>query len=124
MFALGPERVKRHLPALVVAGWGLVNGPFLAVLAIRGESALFYRLWGGAVLVLELFAVAVLLSSRTGPGQHVRHTVPDREAGAVLPAASGPAGLFVHGRRLLVTAVPLLGEAAAMTKHGTTVRER
>ncbi|MGW1982392.1 hypothetical protein ACWCPJ_08030 [Streptomyces collinus] len=115
MFALGHARVKRRLPALVVACWGLINGPFLVVLAVRGESALLHRLWGGAVLVLELFAVAVLLSARTGPGQHVRHLVPDREAGAVPSAAFGPAGLrFVHGgRRLLVIAVPLLGGAAA-----------
>ncbi|MFC9284488.1 hypothetical protein [Streptomyces collinus] len=67
MFALGHEGMKRRLPALVVAGWVLVNGPFLAVLAIHGESAPVYWLWGGAVLVLELFAVATLLSSRTGP---------------------------------------------------------
>ncbi|MET8586542.1 hypothetical protein ABZX39_37635 [Streptomyces collinus] len=93
MFELGHERVRRRLPALVVAAWGLINGPFLAVLAIHGGSALVYWLWGGAVLVLELFAVAVLLSSRTGPGRHVRHLVPGLGAGAVPPAAFGLAGL-------------------------------
>ncbi|MEU4040127.1 hypothetical protein [Streptomyces collinus] len=51
--------MRRHLSVVVVAGWGLLNGLFLAVLAVCGESALVYWLWGGTVLMLELLAVAV-----------------------------------------------------------------
>jgi hypothetical protein len=86
-----------------------------------------YWLWGGVVLVLELAALAVLLSSRTAPDQHVRYHVPDRGAGAVLPAAIGLLLVtlcFVYGRWLLAVAVPLLILAAALAVRGTTARER
>jgi hypothetical protein len=112
---------------VVVAGWGLLNGVLLAVLAVYGESTLVYWLWGGVVLVLQLAAVAVLLSSRAGPDQHVRYHVPDRGAGAVLPAAIGlllVALCFVYGRWLLAVAVPLLAVSAALAVRGTTARER
>ncbi|MEU0007301.1 hypothetical protein ABZ079_24230 [Streptomyces sp. NPDC006314] len=119
--------MKRHLPAAVVAGWGLLNGVLLAVLAVYGESAMVYWLWGGVVLVLELAALAVLSSSRTAPDQHVRYHVPDRGAGAVPPAAIGlllVALCFVYGRWLLFVAVPLLVLAVALAARGTTARER
>ncbi|QLJ02130.1 hypothetical protein HZZ00_14530 [Streptomyces sp. NEAU-sy36] len=119
--------MKRQLPAAVVAGWGLLNGLLLAVLAVYGESAMVYWLWGSVVLLLQLAALAVLLSSRASPDQHVRYRVPDRGAGAVLPAAIGlllVALCFVYGRWLLVVAVPLLAVAAALLVRGTTARER
>ncbi|MFI9250896.1 hypothetical protein [Streptomyces sp. NPDC053069] len=119
--------MKRHLSAVLVAGWGLLNGVLLAVLAVYGESALVFRLWGGVVLVLELAALLVLLSSRRAPDQHVRYHVPDRGGGAVPPAAFGlllVALCFVYGRWLLVVAVPLLAVSAAMAVRGTTARER
>jgi hypothetical protein len=119
--------VKRHLSAVVVAGWGLLNGVLLAVLAVYGESALVFWMWGGVVLLLELAAVAVLVSSRTAPEEHVRYRVPDRGAGAVLPAAAGlllVALCFVYGRWLLAVAVPLLAVSAALAVRGTTARER
>ncbi|AGS67593.1 hypothetical protein [Streptomyces collinus] len=90
MFALGHARVKRRLPALVVACWGLINGPFLVVLAVRGESALFHRLWGGAVLVLELIAVPLLGGAAASGG--ARHD----GAGAV--RADGPRHRSVPAR--------------------------
>ncbi|MFI6356243.1 hypothetical protein ACIBJF_27030 [Streptomyces sp. NPDC050743] len=119
--------MKRHLPAAVVACWGLLNGVLLAVLAVYGESALVYWLWGAVVLVLQLAAVAVLLSSRAAPDHHVRYHVPDRGAGAVPAAAVGLllVGLcFVYGRWLLAVAVPLLGVSAALAARGTAARER
>lgn len=119
--------MRRHLPAALVAGWGLCNGVLLAVLAVYGESPMVYWLWGGVVVLLQLAALAVLLSSRTAPDQHVRYRVPDRGAGAVLPAAAGlllVALCFVYGRWLLVVAVPLLAVAAALAVRGTTARER
>ncbi|WP_199572659.1 hypothetical protein [Streptomyces murinus] len=119
--------MKRHLSAAVVAGWGLLNGLLLAVLAVYGESALVYWLWGSVVLILQLAALTVLLSSRLGPDQHVRYRVPNRGAGAVLPTAIGlllVALCFVYGRWLLVVAVPLLAVAAVMLARGTTARER
>ncbi|MEV5175476.1 hypothetical protein AB0L10_31345 [Streptomyces flaveolus] len=119
--------MRRHLPAALVAGWGLFNGVLLAVLAVYGESPMVYWLWGGVVVLLQLAALAVLLSSRTAPDQHVRYRVPDRGAGAVLPAAAGlllVALCFVYGRWLLAVAVPLLAVAAALAVRGTTARER
>lgn len=119
--------MKRHLPVVVVAGWGAVNGVLLAVLAIYGESSLVFWLWGGVVALLELAALAVLASSRSGPDQHVRYRVPDRGAGAVPPAAFGCALValaFVYGLWLLALAVPLLGVAVALAVHGTTASER
>jgi hypothetical protein len=119
--------VKRHLPFVVVGGWGLLNGVLLAVLGIYGESSLVFWLWGGVVVLLELAAVLVLASSRLGPDQHVRYRVPDRGAGAVPAAAFGFALValaFVYGLWLLALAVPLLGVAIALAVHGTTASER
>lgn len=118
--------MKRHLPVVIVAGWGLLNAVLLGVLAIYRESSLTYWLWGSVVLLLELAALLVLLSSRSGPEEHVRYRVPDRGAGAVLPAAFGMLTLAlcaIYSYWLLVVAVPLLGIAAAMAVHGTTGRE-
>jgi hypothetical protein len=111
---------------VVVAGWGGLNALLLAVLAVYGESSLVFWLWGGVVVLLELAAVAVLVSSRTGPEQQVHYRVPDRGAGAVLPAAAGCALIalgFVYGLWLLAFAVPLLGVAVALAVRGTTARE-
>ncbi|MFF7790200.1 hypothetical protein [Streptomyces sp. NPDC007991] len=118
--------MKRHLPFVVVAGWGALNGILLAVLVGYGENSLVYWLWGGVVVLLELAAVAVLASSRSGPDQHVRYRVPDRAAGAVPPAALGlllVALAFVYGWWLLALAGPLLLVAAALAVRGTTARE-
>lgn len=118
--------MKRHLPFWIVAGWGGLNAVLLAVLAIYGESSLTYWLWGGSVAGLELAALFVLLSSRSGPEQHVRYRVPDRGAGATLPAALGCvliALAFVYGLWLLALAVPLLAVAVALAVRGTTVPE-
>jgi hypothetical protein len=119
--------VKRHLPVVVVAGWGLLNGVLLAVLAVYRESSLTYWLWGSVVLLLQIAAVAVLLSSRSAPEQHVRYRVPDRGAGAVPPAAFGLLTLalcVIYSYWLLVVAVPLLIVAVALAVRGTTARER
>ena len=118
--------MKRHLSFVVVAGWGVLNGVLLVVLAVYGESSMVYWLWGGAVVLLELAAVAVLASSRSGPDQHVRYRVPDRGAGAVVPAAFGfllVALAFVYGWWLLALAGPLLLVAAALAVRGTSARE-
>lgn len=119
--------MRRHLPAVLVAGWGVLNGLLLVVLAIYRENTMTYWLWGGVVLVLQLFALAVLVSSRARPDQHVRYRVPDRGAGGVLPGAVGLllAGLcLVYGRWLLVVAVPLLMLSVALVVRGTTAREK
>ncbi|MBV7697817.1 hypothetical protein [Streptomyces sp. TRM70350] len=118
--------MKRHLPFVVVAGWGVLNGVLLAVLAVYGEDPMVFWLWGGVVVLLELAAVAVLASSRSGPEQHVRYRVPDRAAGAVVPAAFGfllVALAFVYGLWLLALAGPLLLVAVALAVRGTTARE-
>ncbi|MEU6095096.1 hypothetical protein [Streptomyces sp. NPDC047079] len=119
--------MKRHLSFVVVAGWGLLNVALLAILAVYGESSLVFWLWGGAVALLGLAALLVLASSRTGPDEHVRYRVPQRGAGAVLPAALGCAFIalcFVYGRWLLAIAVPLLALAGGMALRGTAPRER
>ncbi|MGV9566711.1 hypothetical protein [Streptomyces sp. NPDC003480] len=119
--------MKRHVSFLVVAGWGLLNGVLLAILAVYGESSMVYWLWGGAVALLELAALLVLGSSRTGPDEYVRYRVPQRGAGAALPAALGCALLalcFVYGRWLLALAVPLLALAGGLALRGTAPRER
>ncbi|PZH04838.1 hypothetical protein C1I97_19095 [Streptomyces sp. NTH33] len=118
--------MKRHLSALVVAGWGALNGVLLAVLGIYGESSLVFWLWGSVVALLGLAALAVLASSRSGPEQQVRYRVPNRGAAAAIPAAFGcfvVALAFVYGLWLLALAVPLLGVAAAMAVRGTGPRE-
>ncbi|MEV0688898.1 hypothetical protein [Streptomyces sp. NPDC050388] len=118
--------MKRHLSVLVVAGWAGLNGVLLAVLGIYGESSLVFWLWGSVGLLLGLAAVLVFLSSRSGPDQQVRYRVPDRGAGAALPAAFGfllVALAFVYGLWLLALAVPLLGVAVAMAVRGTAPRE-
>ncbi|MEU1785795.1 hypothetical protein ABZ553_07895 [Streptomyces sparsogenes] len=118
--------MKRHLSFVVVAGWGLLNGVLLTVLAVYGENTLTYWLWGGVVVLLELAAGLVLASSRSGPDQHVRYRVPDRAAGAVVPAAFCfllIALAFVYGWWLLALAGPLLLVAAALAARGTTARE-
>ncbi|GGW15888.1 hypothetical protein GCM10018980_51050 [Streptomyces capoamus] len=119
--------MKRHLPAVLVAGWGVLNGLLLVVLAVYRENSMTYWLWGGVVLVVELAALAVLVSSRAGTDQHVRYRVRDRGAGGVLPAAIGlllVALCPVYGLWLLVVAVPLLMLSVALAVHGTTARER
>ncbi|MEV8066552.1 hypothetical protein AB0P32_10460 [Streptomyces sp. NPDC085995] len=118
--------MKRHLPAVVVAGWGAFNGVLLAVLGIYGESSLVFWLYGGVVALLELAALAVLASSRRGPDQHVRYRVPDRGAAAAPVTAFGcllVALAFVYGMWLLALAVPLLAVAIALAAHGTTASE-
>ncbi|MER7895771.1 hypothetical protein ACWD0Z_11340 [Streptomyces sp. NPDC003007] len=118
--------MKRHLSFVVVAGWGLLNALLLTVLVVYGENTMVYWLWGSVVVVLELAALLVLASSRTGPDQHVRYRVPDRSAGAVAPAAFGfllVALSFIYGWWLLAVAGPLLLVAAALAVRGTTARE-
>jgi archaellum biogenesis protein FlaJ (TadC family) len=119
--------VKRHLPAVVVAGWGGLNGLLLAVLAIYGEDPMTYWLWGSVVVLLQLAAVLVLVSSRRGPDQHVRYRVPVQGAAAV-PLVAVTALLiglsFVYGFWLLALAVPLLAVAVAIAVRGTALRER
>ncbi|MFI0167522.1 hypothetical protein [Streptomyces sp. NPDC017095] len=118
--------MKRHPAFLVVAGWGGLNAVLLAVLVLYGESALTYWLWGASVAGLELAALLVLVSSRAGPEQHVRYRLPDRGAGAALPAALGcvlTALVFVYGLWLLALAVPLLAVALALFVRGTAARE-
>ncbi|WP_171108701.1 hypothetical protein [Streptomyces sp. Z423-1] len=118
--------MKRHPSVVVVAGWAVLNGILLAVLAVYGENALVFWLWGSVVVLLALVAVAVLASSRSGPEQHVRYRVPDRAAGAVVPAAFGfllVALAFVYGWWLLALAGPLLLVAVALAVRGTTARE-
>ncbi|WP_268221216.1 hypothetical protein [Streptomyces sp. EMB24] len=118
--------MKRHPAFLVVAGWGGLNAVLLAVLALYGESSLTYWLWGASVAGLELAALLVYVSSRTGPEQHVRYRLPDPGAGAAMPAALGCVliGLaFVYGMWLLALAVPLLAVALALVVRGTTSRE-
>ncbi|WP_069813177.1 hypothetical protein [Streptomyces sp. TP-A0874] len=118
--------MRRHLSAVVVAGWGALNGLLLTVLGIYGESSLVFWLWGGTVALLELAAVFVLLSSRFGPDQHVRYRLPDRGAAAALPAALGCALValaFVYGLWLLALAVPLLALAAARAVRGVSAWE-
>ncbi|MFE1751591.1 hypothetical protein [Streptomyces anandii] len=120
------DGLKRQLPYVVVAGWGALNGVLLAVLGIYGESSLVFWLWGGVVVLLELAALAVLVSSRSGPDQQVRYRVPYRGAAAVPPAAFGCALValaFVYGLWLLALAVPLLAVAIAMAVHGTAAEE-
>nr|WP_197973873.1 hypothetical protein [Streptomyces gossypiisoli] len=98
----------------------------MAVLAVYGENPLVFWLWGSVVVLLALVAVAVLASSRSGPEQHVRYRVPDRAAGAVVPAAFGfllVALAFVYGWWLLALAGPLLLVAVALAVRGTTARE-
>ncbi|MBX9394437.1 hypothetical protein K4749_12710 [Streptomyces sp. TRM72054] len=118
--------MKRHPSVVVVAGWAVLNGILLAVLAVYGENTLVFWLWGSVVVLLALVAVAVLASSRSGPEQHVRYRVPDRAAGAVVPAAFGfllVALAFVYGWWLLALAGPLLLVAVALAVRGTTARE-
>lgn len=118
--------MKRHPSVVVVAGWAVLNGILLAVLAVYGENALVFWLWGSVVVLLALVAVAVLASSRSGPEQHVRYRVPDRGAGAVVPAAFGlllVALAFVYGWWLMALAGPLLLVAVALAVRGTTARE-
>ncbi|MEV8565466.1 hypothetical protein AB0436_07735 [Streptomyces sp. NPDC051322] len=109
--------MKRHPAFLVVAGWGLLNGILLAVLAIYGESSLVYWLWGGVVVLIELAALAVLLSSLTGPEQHRRYRLPAKGEAAALPTALGAAivGLsFIYGFWLIALAAPLLALALVL----------
>ncbi|MFJ8781825.1 hypothetical protein [Streptomyces sp. NPDC102476] len=118
--------MKRHPAFAVVAGWGGLNALLLAVLVLYGENSMTYWLWGASVAMVELAALLVLVSSRTGPEQHVRYRVPDRGAGAALPAALACVltGLaFVYGLWLLALAVPLLALAVALVVRGTTARE-
>jgi hypothetical protein len=118
--------VRRHPGYWVVAGWGALNGLLLAVLGVYGESTLVFWLWGGAVAVLEVAALAVLASSRRGPEQHTRYRVPRGGGGAVLVAALGTvlAGLgFVYGWWLLGVALPALGLAAGLAARGTRTPE-
>ena len=115
--------MKRHVSFLVVAGWGGLNAVLLAVLAIYGENALVFWLWGGVVVLLELVGLAVLASSRSGTEEQVRYRVPDHGAAAAVPAGFGGAFValaFVYGLWLLVVAVPLLGVAAALAVRGAS----
>ncbi|MFF0462575.1 hypothetical protein [Streptomyces mexicanus] len=119
--------MRRHLPYVVVAGWGVLNGILLAVLGVYGESSLVFWLYGCVVALLELAALAVLASSRSGPDQQVRYRVPERGAAAVPVFAGGCALValaFVYGLWLLALAVPLLGVALALAVHGTTASEK
>ncbi|MFG2681145.1 hypothetical protein [Streptomyces sp. NPDC048392] len=118
--------MKRLVSFTVVAGWGGLNAVLLTVLAVYGESALVFWLWGGVVVLLELTALAVFASSRRGPEEHTRYRVPERAAGAAAPAAVGVllvALTFVYGMWLLALGLPLLAVAGAMAVRGTTVRE-
>jgi hypothetical protein len=115
--------VKRHAAAIMVAGWGLLNGVLLAVLAVYGETGLVYWLWGSVVALLEFAALLVLGSSEAGPEEHTRYRLPRGGAAAVLPAAAGiTMGVLssVYGLWLLVVAVPLLGVAAALALRGAS----
>lgn len=80
--------MKRHLPAVLVAGWGVLNGLLLVVLAVYRENSMTYWLWGGVVLVVELAALSVLVSSRAGTDQHVRYRCATAERAASCPPRS------------------------------------
>ncbi|RKN39008.1 hypothetical protein [Streptomyces hoynatensis] len=119
--------MTRHPGFLLVAGWALLNGLLLAVLAIYGESATALACYGIAVGLLALAALAVLASSVRGPREHTRYRLPVRPGSAVLPLAAA-AGLAVlaypYGWWLLPIAAALLGLSLALAAHDRAARPR
>ncbi|MGW7689646.1 hypothetical protein ACWGMA_12330 [Streptomyces asiaticus] len=111
----------------VAALWGLANGVLLAVLAVYGESALVYWLWGSVVVLLEVAALAVLAASWTGPEEQSHYRTP-RASGACVPPAAAGAALtalsFAYGWWLLILAVPLLAVAGALAVRSRIARGR
>jgi hypothetical protein len=115
--------LRRHPAFLVVAGWGLLNGVLLAILAVYGERGpVVYWLWGGVVALLEAAALLVLFSSHLGPEQHTRYRMPRGGGPAVPPAAAGiTLGVLslAYGPWMLSLAAPLLCAAAALALRRT-----
>ncbi|TQJ91250.1 hypothetical protein [Streptomyces sp. SLBN-31] len=112
--------IKKHPGWAVMAAWGLFNAILAAILVIYREDLIAIMLYVGAVVLIEVAALAVLISSRRGQREPVTHRLPVRGAVAVPPAAAGLtlAGLsLAYGPWMLSLAIPLLMVAAALAVH-------
>ncbi|MHC3474869.1 hypothetical protein ACYF6T_40135 [Streptomyces sp. 7R007] len=116
---------KRHPGWAVTAAWGALNGILVGILALYHEDLLAVMLYVGAAVLVEIAALAVLVSSRRGPREHMRYRVPAGGGAAVPVAAAGltiAALGFVYGFWLMSLAVPVLAVAAALAVHQGTWR--
>lgn len=112
--------IKKYPGWAVMAGWGLANGVLAAVLVIYREALTAILLYVGAVVLIEVAALVVLVSSRRGTREQADYRVPHAGGAAVLPAAVGltlAALSLAYGPWMLSLAIPLLLVAAAVAVH-------
>lgn len=102
----------RLTAVMVVAGWGAANGLLTALLAGMGGSAVVVAIYGAAVFLVEVVAVAVLLSRRRRPSGLPALNPPVGSA-VLLAAAVTLAGLGLpFGWWLTILAIPMFVAAA------------
>jgi hypothetical protein len=106
--------VKRRAAYLVVAGWGLFNGLLVGILAAYGGTPTELWLYAGVAGIVELWALAVLVSEHLGTPEQARYRIPVGGGAGAMPAAfAGGLGAasWVFGTWMLLPAA-VLGMAA------------
>ena len=106
----------------VVAGWGLANGLLVALLAGMGGSAVVIAIYGCAVALIGVIAVAVVISRRRRASRPRTADPPAASALLVATAALLAALGLAFGWWTAFLAVPLL--VAAVIYEGYEYRKR
>lgn len=112
--------MKRRLAYLVVAGWGLFNGLLVGVLAAYGGTPTELWLYAGVAGIIEIWAVAVLVSETLGVDQHAHYRLPVGGGAGAMPAAfAGGLGAasWAFGSWMLLPAAALGLTALAIAVH-------
>jgi hypothetical protein len=78
--------VTTRAGAIVPAGWATYNGVWLITLSAFGGSAVVLWLYGGAIALTALFAMAVVLSQWRHPLESRRYQVPLRAEASIIGA--------------------------------------
>jgi hypothetical protein len=98
----------------VVAGWGLMNVVFVAMLAGFGEQAAAIALYASVAAVVQIFALGVWIGARRRARRRTWRRAADGDSVLILAAGVLVAGLgLAFAWYLALLAIPIIALAGA-----------
>lgn len=119
--------MKRRIAYVVVAGWGLYNGVLVGVLGAYGGKPIEFWLYAAVAGLIEIAAIAVLVSETIGMPEHLRYRLPVGGGAGAMPAAfAGGLGAasWIFGSWLLLPAAVLGMTALALAIRTSRAKGR